>query len=224
MIKRALRSGVRAARQNLVPGLILQTLGVILVVSYYNSELIASALNSLGELKQRHTIPFAFISTALFGSIVPWTAAALFTPQNHRSPLRHLPWLVLYWGYSGVQVNYFYELQAVLFGTGTDVWTIIKKTSFDQFVFSVLIAVPQMTMAYLYIGKDLSWQRTRDALKEKSFLERAIPVLIGNLGVWLPAISIIYLFPLPLQLPLANLVLGFWCLLLTFFSNDQESV
>ena len=220
MIRRAAQTGLRAARQNLVPGLILQALGVALVLSYYNIESVANALNALGDLKQRHTIPFAFISTAFFGSIVPWVAAAVFTPQNHRSPARHLPWLILYWGYSGVQVNFFYDLQATLFGTGTDVWTIVKKTSFDQFVFSVFVAVPQMTMAYLFIAKDLSWQKTKAALREKGFLERAIPVLIGNLGVWLPAISIIYLFPLPLQLPLANLVLGFWCLLLTFFANE----
>jgi hypothetical protein len=42
---------------------------------------------------------------------------------------------------------------------------------------------------------------------------RVVPVLISNLGVWLPAACIIYALPTPLQLPLQNLVLCFFTLL-----------
>jgi hypothetical protein len=58
------------------------------------------------------------------------------------------------------------------------------------------------------------------ALKQKPFFDRVIPLMIANWVVWIPAVSLIYLFPLPLQLPLMNIILALWCLILTFFAKN----
>jgi hypothetical protein len=38
-------------------------------------------------------------------------------------------------------------------------------------------------------------------------------------AVWIPAVTIIYCLPAPLQIPLFNLVLCFWVLVLSFISK-----
>jgi len=52
-------------------------------------------------------------------------------------------------------------------------------------------------------------------LAESSLLDRSLVVMVSIWAVWLPAVVIIYSFPSPLQLPLFNIVLCFWCLLLS---------
>jgi hypothetical protein len=41
-----------------------------------------------------------------------------------------------------------------------------------------------------------------------------LPILIANWGIWTPAVAIIYLLPTALQLPMQNIVLCFFTLLL----------
>ena len=75
-------------------------------------------------------------------------------------------------------------------------------------------------LGYLLIEKNGSLAEFRASLKRKPFLDRAIPLMIANWVVWIPAVSLIYLFPLPLQLPLMNIILALWCLILTFFAKN----
>jgi hypothetical protein len=42
--------------------------------------------------------------------------------------------------------------------------------------------------------------------------------------VWIPAVSIIYCLPSALQIPLFNLVVCFWVLLLTFVSRRSAAM
>jgi hypothetical protein len=49
-----------------------------------------------------------------------------------------------------------------------------------------------------------------------------LPTLIANFGVWVPAVAIIYALPTPLQLPLQNLVLCFFTLLLAHLNRRQH--
>ncbi len=63
-------------------------------------------------------------------------------------------------------------------------------------------------------------KEVKAALKQKPFFDRVIPLMIANWVVWIPAVSLIYLFPLPLQLPLMNIILALWCLILTFFVKN----
>jgi hypothetical protein len=98
--------------------------------------------------------------------------------------------------------------------------TILKKTLVDEFVWVPFFAVWQLVLGYLLIEKKGSVTEFRAALKRKPFLQRVIPLMIANWVVWIPAVSLIYLFPLPLQLPLMNIVLALWCLILTFFAKN----
>ena len=55
------------------------------------------------------------------------------------------------------------------------------------------------------------------------YVRRVLPMLISNLGVWVPAVCIIYALPTPLQLPLQNVVLCFFTLLMAHIARRQQS-
>ncbi len=219
-LKEAIRLGWGGAKSNLVPGIVLWAAGLILVISYYQIEAVASVLDQVGEIKVAYSPWFAIVSTALFGSLIPWLVQAFFLKEGERQPFRQVPLLLIFWGFHGWQVDWLYRIQAGLFGNGIDFLTIFKKTLVDEFVWVPFFAVWQLVLGYLFIEKNCSFKECRAALKRKPFLQRAIPLMITNWVVWIPAVSLIYLFPLPLQLPLMNLILALWCLILTFFAKN----
>ncbi|MDB4265482.1 hypothetical protein N9891_01890 [bacterium] len=219
-LKEAICLGWGGAKSNLLPGAVLWVVGLTLVISYYQVEAVAAALDQVGELKVSWSPWFAMVSTALFGSLAPWILQAIFRKSGDRQPFRQVPLLMIFWGVHGWQVEWLYRIQSKLFGDGIDAMTIVKKVLVDEFVWAPFLALWQLVLGYLYIENDCSLKACREALKETSFLERAIPMVITNWVIWIPAVSLIYLFPPSLQLPLMNLILTLWCLILIFFAKN----
>ena len=193
---------------------------IALVIAYSHNESVTLAFDRIGAWKEDFSPWFAILSTAIFGSLIPWVVQALLPSKGQGQPFRQVPWLFLFWGIHGWQVDWLYRLQSKVFGHGTDATTIIAKTLVDQFLWSPLLAMPQVLLSYLFIENELSPRRFQAALRRKGYLARAIPLIITNWVVWIPAVALIYLFPLPLQLPLQNIVLALWCLIISFFAKN----
>lgn len=219
-LREVVRLGWGGAKSNILPGAVLWAIGLVLVISYYQIHTVAEILDQLGDFKLRSSPWFAILSTALFGSLIPWLVQNLFLKGGEKQPFRQVPWLLLFWGFHGWQVDWLYRIQAELFGNKIDFQTILKKTLVDEFIWVPFFAVWQLVLGYLFIEKDGSVKEFKAALKQKSFFDRVIPLMIANWVVWIPAVSLIYLFPLPLQLPLMNIILALWCLILTFFVKN----
>ncbi len=218
-LREAGRLGLGGARANLLPALALWTVGVALVLAYTHLPPITSALDQVGHWKLTYAPWFAIFSTALFGSLVPTFIQRILVPKSRPPSGRQVILLMLFWAIHGWQIDLLYRGQAVIFGDGTDVATIIKKTMIDQFVWCPFLAIPQTIFGYLFAEKNGSLVACREALRHKGFLERAIPLLIATWAVWIPAVSLIYLFPPALQLPLMNIILALWGLILVFFAK-----
>ena len=219
-LREVVRLGWGGAKSNILPGAVLWAIGLVLVISYYQIHTVAEILDQLGDFKLRSSPWFAILSTALFGSIIPWLVQNFFLKGGEKQPFRQVPWLLLFWGFHGWQVDWLYRIQAELFGNKIDFQTILKKTLVDEFIWVPFFAVWQLVLGYLFIEKDGSVKEFKAALKQKPFFDRVIPLMIANWVVWIPAVSLIYLFPLPLQLPLMNIILALWCLILTFFVKN----
>ena len=216
-LKRAVQEGMEAGRRNFVPGLGITVLAALVVAAYYFSGPARAAMESLSRFRDQAGWLFPIVSTAIFGGLVPLLVRRMLL----RSPLQAsvLTFGVVFWGYKGFEVALLYRVQAWLWGEGNDFATIAAKVFIDQAVYCPLIAVPLMVLAYLWQSAGFSRQGLRQALQEKPYWERALPVWISNTAVWLPAVSAIYLLPTPLQLPLQNLVLVGWVLLLVFLTE-----
>lgn len=220
----AARLGWGGARANLIPALSLWMVGLALVLGYYQLSPMRETLDEIGRWKLAWSPWFAIVSTSLFGSLIPCLIQRILAPRSPTRPSAPQVFgLVIFWAIMGAQIDLLYLLLADLFGEGNDPTTIIKKTLVDQFVWVPLLAIPETVLGYLLIEKKGSLLACREALRRKSFFQRAIPLMIATWVVWVPAVSLVYLFPSALQLFLMNVILALWSLILTFFSKQAEN-
>jgi hypothetical protein len=206
-------------RENYKPGLVLQALALAVVLLYFFFPPVRSAFETLGVWKERGGFYFSGFLTAFFGGVLPFLLMVFSgkIPQGKKWQL--LLFYSLFWLWKGVEVDLFYRLQAFLYGDSNHWLVVIKKVMTDQFLYCPLWAVPTMTLFYLWKDADFKISGVKTRLKETSFFQRWLRVLASNIVVWIPAVSIIYLLPLSLQIPLFNLVLVFWTLILNSVSG-----
>ena len=210
-----------AFRHNLIPGLVPWCVAVTTGLAYYFFPPAGPAFTWIGGLKAQYGIAYAVCATALFGGVIPFSYLYL-TGQIRQNPLKELLFYAIFWGVKGAEVDLFYRLQGVLFGTGNDFHTVAIKTLVDQLFYAPFWVVPSISIFYLWKESGFSWRRCRTYLNRR-FVTLTIPtIVISNFLVWLPAVTIIYLMPPNLQIPLFNLVQCFFALVLNMLSRRAE--
>lgn len=208
-------AGLRGARATIGPGLVLQISALVLVIAYYRHAPTHAAVNALAALHERTGLRFGVVSTGFFGGLLPF----LYLRQR-RATRNRFTWagglaLTAFWAYKGIEVDLWYRLLAHVVGTGATAGTIVTKMFLDQFVYCPVFAVPVTVIVYDAIEARFDLRRViADIRAGDWYRRRVLPVLISNLGVWVPAVCIVYALPTPLQLPLQNLVLCFFTILL----------
>jgi hypothetical protein len=218
------QAGLHGARANAVPGLVLQVTALGLVVAYYRHPDTRAAIDALADLHQRAGFKFSIISTGLFGGVIP-----LLYLKARRKTRASFTWaggaaLIAFWCYKGFEVDLWYRLLARFIGEQHDTATIAIKTVLDQFGYCPAFAVPVTVLVYDWVKRGLTLApMVADVRAGGWYRRRVLPVLISNLGVWVPAVCIIYSLPTALQLPLQNLVLCFFTLLLAHISVSDAA-
>ena len=111
-------------------------------------------------------------------------------------------------GSQGIEVDLCYRLKSFWFGNGNDINTFLMKTIVDQFGSAALWAATRLAIAYSWKDSGFCWHEFRRVCNRPPFT-RKIPVgVISNWLIWPPSVSIIYVMPPVLQLPLFNLVVS----------------
>jgi hypothetical protein len=212
-------------RANLVPGLILQSFALAIVLAYGQSAGFHSALDRVGLLKHELGYIFSMLSTATFGGVIPFFILLASGKVPRGQGRKQFAFLVAFWAWKGVEVDAFYRAQAVIFGDGSSTQVVAAKTLVDQFVYNPLWAAPTQTVFFLWKDSEFSFAKLLPQVRNSAgfgpFWSKVTTVLFSTWVVWIPAVSIVYSLPSALQLPLSNLVLCFWCLLLTFVSTGS---
>jgi len=209
-----------ALKKNLVPGLVLQLFAGAIVCIYFFVPQSQPAFAVFSDLKKTYGLIYAFISTAFFGGLIPFLYLHFsnsFRSQENYGRLFFF--YIFFWGLKGMEVDLFYQFQAYIFGTGNDIKTILCKTFFDQLLYSTFWAAPGITIIYLWVENNFEWSKTRAAMTPTFFRVKIPTVILSNWMVWFPAVSIVYTMPSDLQIPLFNLVLCFWVLLLAVLNK-----
>lgn len=209
----AWREATKAARANLVPGLVLQAFALALVLAYYLHPSAREALDAVAGLKQRGGFLYSLAATALFGGLIPFVWLRLHPATRAATPPSHGIFLLGFWAFKGVEVDLLYRVQAWLFGNGTDLATVALKVLVDQFVYNPLYSLPLVILVWHWKEVGFNWAAMR-RLDLAGFLLANFPkALLATWSVWIPAVALIYSLPAPLQIPLFNIVLCFYCLL-----------
>lgn len=218
------KAGLRSARANLVPGLVLQAFALAVVLGYYFHPPTRDAFSHLTRFRADTGMLFGIVSTGLFGGLIP--LLYLKTAPSTRS---HVTWaqglaLTVFWSYKGWEIGQWYVFQARALGEAADVPTITLKMAIDQFLYCPVWAIPSTALAYLWCKTGFSFRTVADDLRAPHWYQRRVlPMLLANLGVWIPLVCIIYALPTPLQLPLQNIVLCFFTLMLAHMSHRETT-
>lgn len=217
-------AGLRGARANLVPGLILQAFALTLVLAYYYHAPTRELCGKLAVFRTEQGFLYSLVATSFFGGMLPCLYLKLTPATRNRYNLKQNLWLIAFWAYKGVEIDLWYRLLGRFVGTGTDLKTIVTKMVLDQFVICPLFFVPVTVIVYTWCESRFDTATLIADLRTPGWYRRRVPsMLISNLGVWIPTVCIIYSLPGTLQLPLFNLVLCFFTLLLAHISRVEKT-
>jgi hypothetical protein len=208
-----------------VPCLALNLVVITLVGSYYQVPAIAEVWEAVGAFKLKWAYAFSLGSTLFAAVLLPSLVQLWMGTLPAEGRWRRVGLLALFWGYRGMEIDLFYQVQGWLFGTGNDAATLIKKVAVDQFVMSPLWFVPTVLIAMRWVDMGGSWARTRASLTREFWMRTCPTVMVTNWLVWIPTLALVYSLPPALQFPLFSVVMCFFILIVTLLARgDQRSI
>ena len=217
-LKQRIGEGIRV---NLIPGLVLWIMGVCLVAVYYFGEFSRPWFNQIIILKETYGFAYSAVSTCFFGGLIPYVFMQL-TGRDRLKGLGSGAIFLGYWAIRGIDVDAFYRLQALVFGTEVDLLTIIAKVLVDQFVYCVVWASPITALFYTWREAGFSLKQWKGNKTWSELFDMILIFTVTTWGVWIPGTAIIYSLPSPLQIPLFNLTLCFFVILVSVFSQKNK--
>jgi hypothetical protein len=216
-------AALHAARANIVPGLIVQSvmLAIFLAYKYYPPTTLA--LNHLADLKGRWGYGYSAIASIIAGGLIPeLLRIGVFQRGKilHRN-VDNLCFSVPFWCFMGVVVDGFYRAQAVWFGAEAVFPVVLTKVIIDQFVYNPLFAAPLTAALYDWKNRGYGLHEFGGFFKVRYYRDVVVPTLFATWGVWIPVVSILYSLPSLLQIPLFALALSMWVTLYTWMSERR---
>jgi hypothetical protein len=214
------RAGLRAARANLVPGLALQAVALALVLAYYWHPPTRAVFEQLMALRARTGLLFSIVATAICGGVLPFLYMRLQPATRAGYTWVSGLFFSVLWAYKGIEVEYWYRFLAWLVGNDAAVRTVAIKVFLDQFIYCPVWAVVVTVIAYAWQSAGFRWGPVAADFRAGHWYQRHIlPATVANFGLWVPLTCLIYALPLPLQLPLFDLVLVFYTLLIAHITR-----
>jgi len=207
------RIGLQSARANLVPGIVLQSAALAVVVAYYAAPGFHAILERLSGWQVRYGIGFSIVMRMVTNGLIPSLFCAMIPGLRLRRPWRSLAFLVIWWGVMGALTHAFYAFQAWLWGAEAGVRTVLLKTATDMLVYSPFLASPINAIAHLWQDLNCSWRATRLQLGPGWYRRIVLPNQVPGWAFWAPSVMILYSLPVPLQMPMAALLGCFWALM-----------
>ncbi|MGD9612638.1 MAG: hypothetical protein AB7V22_07010 [Kiritimatiellia bacterium] len=205
--------GVRAARANLVPGLVLQGAAAAFVAAYTFSPAFHALLQHLVGWQNRYGIGFTVLTRVVFNGLVPAAFCALVPGLRVRRPVAALVFGMGWWGFMGANTHLFYALQVRLWGADVSLATVLLKTATDMLVYSPFYASPIVAVAHLWQDQNYSFHATRLQLGPGWYRRVVLPNQVPGWTFWAPCLLGLYALPTALQMPLSALLGCFWSLM-----------
>ena len=205
--------GVRAARANLIPGLVLQAVAAGFVAAYYFSPAFHAGLQTLVDWQTRYGIVFTILTRVMFNGIVPAAFCALVPGLRVRRRWAALLFGMAWWGFMGANTHLFYALQARLWGADASLATVLLKTATDMLVYSPFYASPIVAVAHLWQDQNYSFSATRLQLGPGWYRRVVLPNQVPGWTFWAPCLLVLYALPTALQMPMSALLGCFWALM-----------
>ncbi|MCC6580258.1 MAG: hypothetical protein IT440_07430 [Phycisphaeraceae bacterium] len=219
---RSWRMGIGAAKANVLPATALWFVGLAAVLGYYMVPSMRQVMEQVATLKIHWGLWYALVAQAVVGGVVPLAIRVIQNRGRLDFSLGYFLFFVAFWGVKGVEVDLLYRGQALLFGDNNHVLTLACKTIADQFVYAPIWGLPSILLPYIWADAGFSWTTFRRRMHGPWYRREVLPVLILDFVVWVPAVILIYCLPLALQLPLQNVIMCIWVLVMMFVARPEE--
>lgn len=219
-------AGIRAARANVVPGLIVQAAMLAVVLAYYFYPPTTGWLDAMAQVKARWGYLYSAVAAVVAGALLPEILRVLVFQGGkvRRSNLRSLLYTVPFWGIMAVTVDALYRAQGVWFGTEVTFAVVAKKVIIDQFIYSALFSGPVTVWFYDLKNHGRDATRPAEFFTVSHYRDHVLPVMFATWGVWIPVVSILYSLPPLLQIPMYILALTLWVMIYTWMSEQQRKL
>jgi hypothetical protein len=216
-------AGLRAARANLLPGLIVQGVMLALLLAYWFYPPTTRWLNELALVKERWGYGYSAVSAIIAGALIPelLRIAVFQQARIRRKNAANLLFTVPFWGGMGVVVDLLYRMQAVWFGAEAAFPVVVKKVLVDQLVYNPLFAAPCTAMLYDWKNRGYGWHGLGGFFTLRYYRDVVVPTLFATWGLWIPIVSVLYSLPSLLQIPLFGLALSMWVMIYTWMSERR---
>lgn len=201
--------GWESVKANLRPMLVLWAIAAATVFAYYLVPGVATALKPVGEWQERAGWIAAFANCAFFCGVLPYVVYLCKGRTGPRHPLLTAILQSLFVGVCGIACNWFFGLQSLWFGDDHNFSTLILKTAVDQFVWTVFVMSPAVSLFYAAMGR---WvERSRTSFSFRTYcLSDYLPNLVTGWCIWIPVIFAVYAFPLVLQIQVLGFISASW--------------
>jgi hypothetical protein len=229
-----------AMKANLVPGLIIWTIGLAIVLGYYFVAPMTNAMNVFKDkIDNDWGLWYSILATPIFGAVLPFAMQFLSKDPSGRQPAKALPFLMLFWAYRGTEIGLLYGFQAKLWGHLPPALEVGISAFIDQFIFVPFWAVWTMVGAYYWKDHGYSFKRMHAAMEDIRevrqrefggprrslfgawYREKAWPIVVTNWFIWVPSVILIYSLPAALRLPLMQLILCLFVLVITIIMHHK---
>lgn len=208
------RAGLHSVRALVLPGLVLQTTALALVLAWYFVPSAHMLLTRLAVWRTQGGYVFSALASAVCGGVLPFLYLRLHPATRAANPWPHLFFFAFFWAWKGAEVDLWYRTLAVLFGDAPSTATVIFKVLADQFGFNPLYAAPVGNLCFAWKDAGFRWAPVAADLRAGRWYARSVlPVLLTVWALWIPVVCCVYALPSALQIPLFNVMLCFWSLL-----------
>lgn len=221
----AFRVGLRAARTNVLPGLLLQGIMGCVLAMYLFHDGSRAFFQMVGESKQELGPVFAMLAYTFSGAVLPEIMRVVLFQRgrvavgNIKSILTMAP----IWISMGSVVDVFYTAQNAWFGSGNGFATVATKVLVDQILYSPLFATPVITAYFVVRAGGFRKEAFGAVFRWRFLAETLLPVQLASWMIWFPGVTFVYVMPPPLQVPFAVLVHTFWVLILGTISEQEKT-
>jgi len=210
-----LRDAAASVRANLGPGVLLWVVAMAVVGSFFWWPAARPAFETVAGWKATGGFLYSFVATAVFAGLIPWLVTRVLPASRAQSTWSGLVFLLVFWGYRGIEIDLFYQLQSALFGTEGTWQTITVKVMVDMLVYNVVWAASLQLIAYRWKNGGFRSTAFRDFTWKRHFSHDFPIAVLSTWLVWIPVVALTYSLPPDLQIPVFNLAACFWSLVVS---------
>jgi hypothetical protein len=201
----------------------IQTIAILLVISYYVFPSVRLVFEAVGEFKKQGGLLFGALGLVVSGSVIPELARTLSGDRTwDKDRVRSFLHMCVPFAINGLVLDVFYILMSRYIGTGTGIATVVPKILLDSFFFTPFISLPIFLGWIMLRENHWSMVKLNKAISLDTFHDRVIPILIPCWCYWIPLQACIYSLPPSLQYPFAAMCVSAWSIVLVFIAKRMD--